>query len=149
MSLCSLCRSIPFNSLPALPMAWRYTSSISNNGALFQFQKRYNSTQNKPIGFSHHESLVKLAASAAHCRICDLIYSSVKTFIISFCETMDDPSEECNSERYLRMFPLHFHLWLTKCLKRADGFLILVRGQTENDLFLVGVVGFCVEESMI
>ncbi|KAF7509269.1 hypothetical protein GJ744_008163 [Endocarpon pusillum] len=108
------------------------------------FRMKEALTEEKPLGFSHHESLAELATSAADC---ELIHSLGRTFLISYDETAGDSPPHPRS--YVEWFPLHFQLWLTKRLNQADGFLILVRGQTEDEVFLVGVVGFCVEDDSV
>ena len=148
MSLCSLCRSIPFENLPHLPLRWRGgVSSIQDHFSMpvFCLDRKLSSGSNEPLGFPHHNSLEVLAASASDCELCGLIYHST-SFVASYREAEKDPVfSHYQSGSGL---PCELQLWLTRRLNGGDGFLTFVRARSGNLIFLVCAVGFCVEDGM-
>jgi hypothetical protein len=100
---------------------------------------------NEVLGFPHQPSLETLSASAANCDICELINESVLRFVTAYQKAEQEP-RFVHTDRH--GFPVNFQLWLTSRLERGDGFLAFAYAQSEKSNFLVGTVGFCVEDSM-
>lgn len=142
-TLCSLCLSIPWDSLPQLPLCWKGTNV--GGRSIYYSDLSASSAPNVPLGFPYHSSLKALAASADNCGLCDIISNSVDQFVAS-CRTAEN---ELDFTYYANgRLPADFNLWLTKRVNSGDGFLVLVRAPLEGVIYLVGAVGFCVRDGM-
>jgi hypothetical protein len=133
MTLCSLCQSIPFRGLPQLPSAWQHLSLVEEPPP-----------HNELVGFPHQPSLQELAASAVSCELCNFINESVARCVSAYQKAEQDPVFVYYDTS--KGFSVDSQLWLTNRLDRGDGFLAFVRARLKESIFLVGCVGFCVED---
>ncbi|RYP71211.1 hypothetical protein DL769_004731 [Monosporascus sp. CRB-8-3] len=137
MSLCSLCLTIPFSSLPPGPKDPGYIR-IADKNELPQFYWPSSATTpppKDPLGFPWHADLAALAASAAStdCPLCKLAQTGAEIWIGHYHEAEKNNRlfREFNHERV----PEGQQLWLTRRFFRdgigsgveRDGFAVLVR----------------------
>ncbi|TVY80634.1 hypothetical protein LSUE1_G004553 [Lachnellula suecica] len=151
MSLCDLCLSIPFDSLPAPPEPGS-SSIVSSKRDLVQL---WYETENKigvplhdPIGFPYHENLDALAASSPSCTLCAAVQSGVDLWI-------EDYRDAEKSDQYFLQFLKDEisgggqRLWLTKRFSGTPGFLVLVRiPDYTTGVYLMTGVGFTAEAGL-
>jgi hypothetical protein len=149
MSLCSLCRSIPFEALTCLPECYqRKPNTFKKNSpaSLYFFVLKIPSPPLEPLGFPHHNSLEILAASAETCGLCDFLHSSLNAFLTAFSKAENEPSFSHYTQRRLGISS-DFQLFLTRRSNGGDGFLVLLLAPPEERLYVLGAVGLCVEDS--
>lgn len=146
MTLCSICQSIPFQSLPEPPLALHDLLLDDINIQEFSPQETYFRSRDEPLGFPHQPSIEALAISAASCSLCTLINESVSIFIDAYQKARKDPLFVYRDR--LGGVPVDLPLWLTRRLDGGDGFLTFTHAQLGNSILLVGAVGFCVEDGM-
>jgi hypothetical protein len=101
------------------------------NMPAFPLKGNISPKSKEPPGSPHHHSLEVLEASASDCELCDLIYSSVSSFVTSYREAEKDPVFMYYQGKILGL-PSDFQLWLTKRLNSRDGFLVFVRARSER-----------------
>jgi hypothetical protein len=156
MSLCALCRSIPFETLDSIPRCWdeHLVAQYSKDPAtllLFTYllDRKVFSPPSEPFGFLHHNSLEILAVSAQKCRLCDLLHESLAAFVTSYHTADDDPSFHLDGKGL--GLPSELQLVLARRINDGDGFSILMHGRPErspylHSLYILGAVSFCVED---
>lgn len=124
MTLCTLCCTIPFYSIPARPEDSSQLA-LGDNRDLLQLSWSSNPTlSNKPLGFPWHASLAALAASASStaCPLCQLVQKAAEAWISCFRQEKESKPElfECDK------IPYDQQLWLAARASGGDGFVVLV-----------------------
>jgi hypothetical protein len=149
MSLCSLCQTIPFEGLGSLPeCTWGEPNQADpeDPASVFSFRMAGHHPPNEPLGFLHHNSREILAASAETCGLCDYLHSSLNAFFTGYWKALNDPDfRRTTNERF--SLSSEFQLFLTRRSNGGDGFLIMVRAEPKEFIYMLGAVSLCVEDS--
>ena len=147
MSLCLLCQSISFSSLPAAPEPVSVTY-IADNKALVNLWF----TSDDPLPTDHpglpwHENLDDLAESAtAGCPLCALIHAGVRTWTNHYSHEAENNKSFLEFSKHKMPIPEGKRLYLTKRFGGAAGFLVLIpHPHSAAVVNLMTGVGFSVE----
>jgi hypothetical protein len=138
-SLCDICKSIPYDNLPAIPED--FLMAVPEQNLFRVFARNYDSTTE--LGWRHKEDLSILENSAAACPLCKLLLEARRDLDASFTEAMKD-------ERFSyydrtggpREGPLEL-------LQRADGaagFVAAVKVKKSDAWFVFAGVNFSTRE---
>ncbi|KAF5575829.1 hypothetical protein FPCIR_12968 [Fusarium pseudocircinatum] len=140
MSLCDLCRGIPWENLPTAPAeSWPSTSG-------YPYLQDFHHWPEDSRGYLYHQSLDALrnAANNENCGICSLILTQVELCQAEL-EELKPQWEAGTIAEY--GWPL-WKMWIVKREVGGDGFWVM---STTDDTFkrnvrLVAAVGLCVDD---
>lgn len=148
MSLCDLCKRIPFDNLPSVPAGfWNGRPSEKYIHPFYSFsEERYAD----PLGHPHQRNLEELQASAEKCELCKLLATQAELFVAEYNGL--DEKNRFRGDAY-GGYP-DFDLWLTKRRDGGDGFWVFTSGKDRfngkrETIFLLATVGFCVTEGSL
>jgi hypothetical protein len=154
-SLCSLCDKISFLDLPPYPPSLAgYHVPFKANSELFPFITKTISTPEKgkhkmpvgPLGLAHHPSLVALQdAAEGGCEVCAMIEQSVDRVRA----VLEEAGKDKLYVTYDRTGPPTWEFWLSKRKEGGDGVAVWSMAEKGEQVYLVGVVGFCVDDGKI
>ncbi|KAE9363904.1 HET-domain-containing protein [Stipitochalara longipes BDJ] len=152
MALCTLCRSIPFVSLPSVPEGQDGLSRVADNIEMPELWWRSRDNNEllllkDSIGFAWHESFNALEESAkAGCPLCILVQSGVQIWLDYFREAERTYPGWRQFYKDSEPIPDEERLWLTKRLGGGDGFMVLARNPVKDHrVFFLTAVNFSVE----
>lgn len=153
MSLCNLCLTVPFLSLPSPP-------SLSSSGLLVNEETKEGSfdseadIQNEAgeirphIGFPFHRDLHALERSAKTCPLCQIVQAGVRKWIDLWNDAATNNEFFIEHSKSHSPIPNDQQLWLTACSSRAQGFYVWAQVPTrKSSAYLLTAVGFSVESS--
>lgn len=146
MALCSLCSGLPFTGFP------RFTPSrieqLADDRELIVAHFDSGKRLPDPIGVPYHENINALAESAKTCDLCAVVQAGVQAWRCSWKEYARSDGEPGGFENLTWKSPLEERLWLTETATEKQGFGVwaLNRGWAPQSLYLLALVGFCVEE---
>nr|RBR01125.1 hypothetical protein FVER53263_10621 [Fusarium verticillioides] len=139
MSLCGLCREIPWENLPTVPP--ESFPSISGYPYLVDFHHWPKDNR----GYLHHQSLDALrnAAGNESCGICSLILTQVELCQAELEELK--PQWEAGTEAEYG-WPL-WEMWIVKREVGGDGFWVMsTTDRGKRTVRLVAAIGLCVDD---
>jgi hypothetical protein len=149
MGFCTLCISIPLETLPPLPSKWAEGMFTRGRTALNEFSLRDREDQRlllkETFGFRHHSSFKALATSAESCELCALMNESITSLATAYESTETYPDLKLRLSEHDKG---DFQLWLTRRVDDGYGFLVFARVASKNSIFLVAAIGLCVDDSM-
>ncbi|KLO89367.1 tol protein [Fusarium fujikuroi] len=150
MTLCSLCRTIPFDKLPTVPQDIKDGYMTGN-----PYIQYFRGWPPEDKGFLHYQSLDALQRSASElqCLLCNLILEQVL-----LCQAELEklkPGWELN-RAYEYAWPL-WEFWLIKPASGRDGFWVMTFTDElgfkdevrRREARLVAAIGLCVEDGMV
>lgn len=157
MALCDLCLSVPFLSLPPLPLWADLISTFSDNeetievgflsGTGEDVQDETEETRG-PFGFAFHRDLNGLESSANSCPLCKIVHTGVRAWLEMWNDAASDDKVFIEFHRDSRPIPTDQQLWLTARSHRQPGFCVWAQNPVERSWFyLLTIVGFGVESS--
>lgn len=141
--LCEFCRLIPFGPLPPIPRC--YTSAIPLGPGLIVRPPNVWEHRPERFGFQHHQDLKALEQSSLNCPLCSLIHKGVTRFD----ENVKHGPRNDNGRKLQSAGPKDYRLQITMCDFDQGGFMIWTDATIDTYIFLVAVVGFCVEDGRI
>jgi hypothetical protein len=141
--LCELCCLIPFEHLPPIPRC--YTSTLSLGPGLLLRPPNVWEHRPERFGFQHHRDLKALEQSFPNCPLCSLIHKGVT----QFAENVKYGTRNDNGRKLQSAAPKDYRLQITMCDFDQDGLMIWTDATIDTYIFLVAVVGFCVEDGRI
>ncbi|KAI3573384.1 heterokaryon incompatibility protein-domain-containing protein [Fusarium oxysporum f. sp. albedinis] len=148
MTICSLCLpalAIP-SQLPTLPESFQESIGILETNSTPYLYSTKHPTSPSEFGLPHHSDLDSLSVSAKDCPICMLILKKVQHFVKDFEEMKNDThSRYFVIKRQGHGVPDRWTFRLVQRLDGADGFSFLANSKNRNFLYLMDVIGFCVE----
>ncbi|KAL9115744.1 MAG: hypothetical protein Q9227_000112 [Pyrenula ochraceoflavens] len=148
MPLCSLCRDIPWESLPTIP---------DDLGAILSGLPYIQAIPNWPTavrGHPHHQSLDTLRQSASSCSLCSLICESAEN-VQKELEDLKPKWEAGEARQY--DWPT-WEMWLVKRRKGGDGCWVMSFVDTQShwgqrrkdrgveEAWMVAALGICVRD---
>ncbi|SCN79953.1 related to tol protein [Fusarium fujikuroi] len=150
MTLCSLCRTIPFDKLPTVPQDIKDGYMTGN-----PYIQHFRGWPPEDKGFLHYQSLDALQRSASElqCLLCNLILEQVL-----LCQAELEKLKlgwELN-RAYEYVWPL-WEFWLIKPASGRDGFWVMTFTDElgfkdevrRREARLVAAIGLCVEDGMV
>ena len=143
MTLCEVCRIIPFGALPEFPK-WLPTFHLPlMERDLVPYVPKdaeWKEIGMKP-GLPHHKSLKELKMAAKLCEICQLINIGV-----SRVQELLDVANENEYYKFANQSgPPTYELFVCKRGAGGDGFVVLSPAEKNYEVFLVGAIGYCVD----
>ncbi|KAI8648417.1 HET domain-containing protein [Fusarium sp. Ph1] len=140
MTLCNLCKGIPWETIPSVPP----DLDIELSG--YPYLQPFYRWPEDIRGYSHHQSLEALRNSATvlNCHLCRLILKQVQS-CQSELEELKPKWEADTMTRY--DWPL-WELWIVKRENGGDGFWVmsLTDGAEKKEVRLVAAIGLCVRD---
>ncbi|KAI1332532.1 HET-domain-containing protein [Xylariaceae sp. FL0255] len=156
MSLCSLCRGIPFASLADPPTINSCYLVNDNDEMPMLILDHDQKLGDKPqpdldtFAFPWHPNLGALAKSTASCPLCAVVQSAVEDWLAGYEEAQKSPSFiEFHAD--FDVIPQNERLWITKRNNGAAGLLVFAHnpasssGRYRRRVYLIAGVGFSVE----
>lgn len=143
MTLCTLCQSIPFSSLPGFLDDSMESWCIGDNEDLIAVWPCTDDSKapGDPLGFRFQDNMEAVAASADLCVLCAVIQTGAQAWIDHYRH-----AELQYGLAKWYQFPSGQKLWLAKRPGGAEGFVVLVRNPGhEKNVYLLTGVGFSVE----
>lgn len=150
-SLCSLCSSISFLDLPPYPssLAGHHIPFEADSVLLPYLTKRIITPEGivesvlvGSLGLAHHPTLLDLQTAAKNCDICALIEQSV--------DGVKNVLELAKQDKYCAAYdktgPPIWQFWLSKRKEGEDGFSVWCKASESEQAYLVGAVGFVVDD---
>jgi hypothetical protein len=149
MSLCNLCSTVPFSSLPSPLSATRYTRIADNDNLPALFYKDAEAVDREyATGFSWHEDLDALAASAKTCSLCALVQKGIDAWLDRYNDALANDKLFVEFHESQAPIPHGERLWLKKRFGGAPGFVVSVRNpKKRNQVIVLAGVSFAVEAS--
>jgi hypothetical protein len=157
MALCSVCQSIDFSNLPALPAHYEsYHFAWKNDAGMVGFLSPRMGEARKagqpvdegefiqPLGVAFHQSVVELTTAAQNCPICCLVEREVSGFLAARTKAERDEVFAYYQKRRNSEGP-DYRLWLTQRRDECEGFLVVSSDIRGGEVWLLAAVGFCVE----
>lgn len=152
MALCTLCQTIPFDTLPSVPESVQNLGTfITDNYRLPQLgglkRDSNDSKEDSLPGFPWHESLASLQQHAeAECPLCIVVQAGVQIWLDNFRREEKEYRGWNEFTRNSHAIPSGQRLWLAKRFGGGDGFVILVENPLNSygGLYLLTGVNFCV-----
>lgn len=95
-----------------------------------------------PLGLAHHPTLLDLQTAAKNCDICALIEQSVD----SVRATLELAKQDKFYAAYDKTGPPIWEFWMSKREDGEDGFSVWSMAAESEQAYLVGAVGFCVDD---
>ena len=148
MRLCELCSRIDFSALPAFPewLPGFHVPSLDPNLVPFISEGPNVPPEGfKALGVGHHKSLDTLLAAAVNCELCELISRGVLHVVKSRKEYVLDERQR----HFDRPGEPTYELRICKRLDAQQGFVVMSPAERNKEIYLVGGVGFCVENGML
>ena len=146
-SLCSLCSQIAFLDLPPFPV-WLggYHVPLAADSELIPFLPDDHDVivSASNLGIPHHPSLPALQEAAASCEICALIDQSVGRVR----KLLDEAQNNKHFMRYDRSGGPLYEFFMSKRREGEDGLLVWSMSKNNNEAFLLGAIGYCVDDGM-
>jgi hypothetical protein len=146
-SLCSLCSQISFLDLPPFP-DWLggYHVPLGADSELVPFLPDDTDVtiSANNLGNSHHPSLPALQEAAVSCEICALIEQSVDRVR----KLLDEAQNNKHFAYYDKSGGPAYEFFMSRRRKGEDGLLIWSMSKNNNEAFLLGAIGFCVDDGM-
>lgn len=143
MTLCTLCKGIPWETLPSAPP----DLDIELSG--YPYLQPFYGWPEDARGYSHHQSIEALRNSATvlSCDLCCLILKQVES-CQSELEELKPKWEADTITKY--DWPL-WELWIVKRENGGDGFWVmsLTDGEEKKEVRLVAAIGLCVRDGEI
>ncbi|KAF4442808.1 hypothetical protein F53441_11636 [Fusarium austroafricanum] len=140
MSLCSLCKDIPWDNLPTVPS----TATLDYSG--YTYLHEFGPWPEDQRGYPHHQSLEALGSSATdrNCGICRLILKQVE---ICQSELEELKAKWDTDDEPPYAWPL-WKLWIVKRRNGGDGVWVMssTNGENKELLRFVAAIGLCVED---
>jgi hypothetical protein len=151
-SLCSLCSQISFLDLPPFP-DWLggYHVPHSPDSELLPFLPKHIdddlSRRVVPgsLGLPHHPSLANLQEAAASCDVCKLIEQSVGRVR----KILEEVQNDKQYVYYNKSGPPLYEFFMSKRRENEDGLLVWSRAEKNHETYLLGAIGFCVDDGII
>lgn len=142
MSLCGLCLSIELGAMSRAGLGNPHNpfEFYPMNHDLFGYDDcDWHSEDSAGIFFAYHSSLEALNSSAVVCGLCRLIVNCVDATLANMQKTVKlDYHHELSG----------YEFWL--CGRAgADGFQVLGRHKNQKMYWLMGGIGFCVEDGKV
>jgi hypothetical protein len=153
-SLCSLCSSISFLELPSFPpsLAGHHVPFKADSELLPYITKTVSSPEKGKhkmpvgsLGLAHQTSLTFLQEAAKICDICTLIEQSVNRVRA----VLEEAGKDKIYVTYDTTGPPTWEFWLSQRREGEDGFLVWSMAEKSEQAYLVGAVGFCVDDGRI
>ncbi|KAH8597052.1 heterokaryon incompatibility protein-domain-containing protein [Bisporella sp. PMI_857] len=143
MTLCDLCSTTPFHTLPDFfdeKIIAKHDLTKDKN--LLSYMPIWFlgwTTDRSQVGYAHHKSRMALELAAKHCDLCRLInFSACSMFDLLETGKIESPIDVPGDN-----MPT-MELFISK-RSDGDGFLVLSPSQKNDEVFLVCAIGFCVE----
>ncbi|RDW56534.1 hypothetical protein BP6252_14124 [Coleophoma cylindrospora] len=144
MTLCSVCKTIPFADLPDFP-TWLPTFHLPlmerDLVPYLPMDDKEWKQEGKTLGLPHHKTIEMLRTAAESCGICQLINVGVSRVL----ELLGVANE---SEWYRygdKSGPPTMELFVCKREAGGDGFVVLSPAVKNYEVFLMGAIGYCVD----
>jgi hypothetical protein len=155
-SLCSICSSIPLLDLPPFPpslsgyhVPYKAHSELlpwlTKRTAAPDQDKGYVKWPVGSLGLAHQPTLSALQESAKTCDICTLIEQSVNRVRA----VLEEAAEDKFYVTYDKTGPPTWEFWVSGRREGEDGFLVWCMAENGEQAYLVGAVGFCVDDGKI
>ncbi|KAF2016195.1 HET-domain-containing protein [Aaosphaeria arxii CBS 175.79] len=162
MGLCSVCETIEFEHVPALPKhldagyssPWKGLIRLSSNLYFAKARKNGEATEGEeelkkeaitqPLGVPFHKSFDELGVAAEHCSICSLVRRGVADCLAALEEAQKDSIYNYYKRRKQSSDP-EGPMWLARRPDGSDGFIVICADGDYNAWLLAGIA-FCVEE---
>jgi hypothetical protein len=143
MTLCEICKSIPFRNLPQLPdayssvhyYAWKYPFLITREPVSFSYE------------FSYWSKLEALRKATTGCELCKLILPSVEKVETAWNEVTE--GHHFKVDQYVARNRQTFEMQLWKRIVPSDGFIVVSKCEHPSKLQVVAAVGLSVEEGKL
>lgn len=155
MSLCRLCLSVPFTSLPP-PVTPYFIGQPGHELISIRPDEEEDPNSEgtcEPIGFAFHEDLEALALSSRLCVLCAIIQAAIQKWTDALDDAVDNSHSATGESMWLHYtIPSKVRLWLTKPYGGALGFYVWTQHLNPNyqrHLSLMAAIGFSVNSGMI
>lgn len=151
MSLCSLCLTVPWLSLPP-PGKDLIVARVADKDEMLVVH--YNRSADgvpdsqapqQPMGFPFHENLETLAFSAKLCLLCGVIQNGVQAWINHWEEAAKNNKGFIEFDIHRHPIPTKQKLWVTKCYGGAMGFYVWAEHPEKKSLYMLTAVAFSVD----
>ncbi|ROW01241.1 hypothetical protein VMCG_05975 [Cytospora schulzeri] len=154
MSLCSLCLTVPWLSLP--PTKDNISAArVADNDEMLEvwydhpaYRTQHNEATNQPLGLPFHENLQALALSAKLCPLCGLVQSGVCTWINTWQDAAKNHKGFIEYHMEKDPIPANERLWVTQSYGGAQGFYVWGEHPKKKSMYLLTAVGFSIDGGM-
>lgn len=159
MSLCSLCLTVPWLSLPSPRNINFYLTSDEKSElglCLYRWvadEAQDSQSLQQPLGFPFHENMGALELSAESCPLCAVIWSGVQAWTGDWHKAVEDEDDRDSIVSNLETspVPVEEQLWVTKSFNEAQGFCVWTKTPRPSicSMYLLATVGFSVDSGTV
>lgn len=138
MSLCDLCKNIPWEDLPTVPKD--VSCGLSGHPYI---QACYHWPQDVR-GYAHHQSRDALHQAASSCNLCSLIHASVE----NVQRELEDLEPKWKAGKVRQYDWPTWEMWLVKRREGGDGCWVMsfVGEDSNYEAWIVAALGICVHD---
>lgn len=144
---CDICRGIPYDDLPELPLEFCVSTKPFDGILSFTIDKlTHHQAGDLDFGYHHHQGLEALQSSATTCDLCALLLGEV----LEVRDAFERARKDALFVYYKRdRASPNYSLRLTKRNDAGQGFMMwsLTSEPGVTTVYLVAAIGLCVDDS--
>lgn len=158
MSLCSLCLTVPWLSLPP-PREIRGAYRVADKDELLRISNHPPADENQgsqslrqPLAIPFHKNLKTLRLSAKSCPLCAVVQAGVQTWIDDWEDSARNNKSFIEFNKDIDRIPVEEQLWVTARYGGAQGFYIWAdhpKHQSMYSWYFLTAVGFSVDSGIV